>query len=169
MDAQRTEQPLYIDTAIGNIAGTSITWQVIQFIDIERTAQKVAQQFIIGRQKFRFGGINKICYSFGREVIISLKNSGYLTVFNDRTSYLFMGNNGIAQLFDGVRKRIMPDIVQQGRHHQSLYTADRHTSQTTICPSLLQGAQCSYREMVAAQAMFVAGVRGSRPDTIDKA
>ena len=49
MDTQRTKQPLDIDATVGNITGARITRQVIEFIDIERAAQQVAQQFIIGR------------------------------------------------------------------------------------------------------------------------
>ena len=42
MDTERPQQPLYIDATVGDIASTSITRQVIEFVYVERAAQEVA-------------------------------------------------------------------------------------------------------------------------------
>ena len=42
MDTERSQQPLNVDTAVGDIAGASIARQIIELVYIERPAQEVA-------------------------------------------------------------------------------------------------------------------------------
>src|SRR5712692_1905257 len=67
-----------------------------------------------------------------------------------------------------MRERVMPDIVQQGCHKERLRAAERDPQQAALCSALQKGAQGAQREIITAQAMFVASMRRPRPDAIDK-
>ena len=69
-------------------------------------------------------------------MIVLLKDGSYLTIFDDRTPHFFVMHDGITQLLDGVGKRIVSDIVEQGSNHQGLHAANGDSGEATIFAAL---------------------------------
>ena len=74
----------------------------------------------------------------------------------------------MAQPFNGMRKRVMSNVVQQGSYYQRLDTTERDAYQPTIFTTLQQCSQSLQRQMIAPKTMLIARMGRSRPDPIDK-
>ncbi len=84
---------------------------------------------------------------------------------HDATSDPLMRNDGIAELLDGMRKGVMPDIVQQGRRADGAGVFVRDPLRIGAGSQMFD---CLAGKVEDPDGMLETGVPGARPDARDE-